>query len=193
MNTKSEIENRNFFNNLSSTWDEHNTCKIDIVFEVINLKENDVVLDVGCGTGILDKRINYITRSKVVGLDISDKMLEVAKKKNDIDDIIYINQSFYDYNEGGFDKIIIYNAYPHFVLLEEFKEALYRNLKKEGLFLICHSLSRERLNEHHKYLSKDISRDLFDVNKESSFYADLFDIIKAYEDDDCFYILGMKR
>jgi len=193
MNTRSEIENREFFNNISSSWDEHNKENYDIVFNVIELKENDKVLDVGCGTGILDKTIYSYTKNKVVGIDISDKMLEVAKKKNDIDDIIYINQSFYDYNEGGFDKIIIYNAYPHFVLLEEFKEALYRNLKKEGLFLICHSLSRERLNEHHKNLSKNISRDLDNVDKEANYFVDLFDIIKAYEDDDCFYILGMKR
>ena len=193
MNTRSEIENKNFFNNLSSTWDEHNKENYDIVFNVIELKENDKVLDVGCGTGILDKTIYSYTKNKVVGIDISDKMLEIARTKNDIDDISYINQSFYDYNEGDFNKIIIYNAYPHFVLLEEFKKALYRNLKTKGYFLICHSLSRKRLNEHHKYLSKNISRDLDNVDKEANYFVDLFDIIKAYEDDDCFYILGMKR
>ena len=192
-NKITEIKNREFFNELSKTWDSTNTASTSVLFDNLLIHEGDKVLDVACGTGVLSKGIYERSKCHVVGIDISDEMLKKAKINNEGVDVEYINESFYDYSSDGYDIIIIYNALPHFIDLETFKAAVYRNLKNDGKFIICHSLSREELNKHHSPLTKDISRDLVEVEKEAEFFNDLFIIDKAQEDDKSFIILGHKK
>ena len=188
-----EIKNKEFFNELSKTWDSTNTASTSVLFDNLLINEGERVLDVACGTGVLTKGIYSRCKCKVVGIDISDEMLKRATKNNEGVDVEYINESFYDYTSDGYDIIIIYNAFPHFIDLDAFKKAVYRNLKNGGKFIICHSLSREQLNKHHSSLTKDISRDLIEVEKEANFFKDLFTIDIAKEDDQSFVILGHKK
>ena len=188
-----ETKNREFFNELSKTWDSTNTASTSVLFNNMVISRGDKVLDVACGTGVLTKGIYSRCECKVTGIDISDEMLKRAVINNAGVDVEYINESFYDYTSDGYDIIIIYNAFPHFIDLEAFKAAVYRNLKNDGKFIICHSLSREALNKHHSPLTKDISRDLVEVSKEAEFFKDLFIIDKAQEDNKSFVILGHKK
>lgn len=192
-NKITEIKNREFFNELSKTWDSTNTASTSVLFDNLLIHKGDKVLDVACGTGVLTKGIYERCQCRVVGIDISDEMLKKAEINNEGVDVEYINESFYDYSSDGYDIIIIYNAFPHFIDLDAFKMAVYRNLKNDGKFIICHSLSREELNKHHSPLTKDISRDLVEVEKEADFFRDLFIIDTAKEDDYSFVILGHKK
>ena len=192
-NKITEIKNREFFNELSKTWDSTNTASTSVLFDNLLIHKGDKVLDVACGTGVLTKGIYERCQCRVVGIDISDEMLKKAKINNEGMDVDYICESFYGYTSDGYDIVIIYNAFPHFIDLEAFKASVYRNLKNGGKFIICHSLSRDELNEHHSPLTKDISRDLTDVEKEADFFRDLFIIDTAKEDDYSFVILGHKK
>ena len=49
------------------------------------------------------------------------------------------------------------------------------------------------LDLFHKGEVKAISRSLYDVKKESSFYLDLFDVVKAKEDDSSYLIVLKKK
>lgn len=59
---------------------EEQTAKIEAVMESINMEKQGLVLDVGCGTGLL---FNYVANKAkaIVGLDISRKILLQAKKR----------------------------------------------------------------------------------------------------------------
>lgn len=59
---------------------EEQTAKIEAAFKSVNVEKHGVVLDAGCGTGLL---FNYITNKAkaLVGLDISRKILLQAKKR----------------------------------------------------------------------------------------------------------------
>jgi len=59
---------------------EEQTAKIEAVMESINMEKEGLVLDVGCGTGLL---FNYIANKTkmIVGLDISRGTLFQAKKR----------------------------------------------------------------------------------------------------------------
>ena len=52
----------------------------DKLFDLLQIKETDAVLDVGCGTGNLTKIIAEKTRGRVVGIDASEQMIEEAKR-----------------------------------------------------------------------------------------------------------------
>ena len=75
------------------------------------------VLDLGCGTGIMADVYLTLGVSQVVALDIAPRMIEIAQKK-------YENEPRIDFrcrdavefeDEEGFDAVVIYNAYPHFL------------------------------------------------------------------------------
>ncbi len=46
----------------------------------VGLKQADLVLDVGCGSGIVTRDIAILTKGKVIGIDSSKDMIKVAKK-----------------------------------------------------------------------------------------------------------------
>ena len=121
-----EIKNKEFFNELSKTWDSTNTASTSVLFDNLLINEGERVLDVACGTGVLTKGIYSRCKCKVTGIDISDEMLKRAIKNNEGVDVEYINESFYDYESDGYDVIIIYNAFPHFI-------DLYLSLSRHSL------------------------------------------------------------
>ena len=76
------------------------------------LKTNDIVLDYGCGTGLICNEIASSVKA-IHGLDISSKMLESASKKANergISNISYIHSSIFDerYQNEAFDVILAF-------------------------------------------------------------------------------------
>jgi ubiquinone/menaquinone biosynthesis C-methylase UbiE len=64
---------------------EEQTAKIEVALEImgsLKLERNSLVLDMGCGTGLL---FNYVAdkAGMVVGLDISRKILAEAKRRSE--------------------------------------------------------------------------------------------------------------
>jgi ubiquinone/menaquinone biosynthesis C-methylase UbiE len=55
-------------------------AKIEDALSITELKPNEIILDLGCGTGFLFQHINK-TIKLLVGLDISSKALREAKKR----------------------------------------------------------------------------------------------------------------
>ena len=191
------MDTREFFNKLAPTWSNFTTeeqiKKVKTLLDKLDIKEGTRVLDLACGTGVISNTLYDYSKRNVLAIDISDKMIEEAKRLNENSHIKFINQDFYTFNTIPFDYIVIYNAYPHFLELDKFKKKLYDLLDENGEFMICHSLSREALKSHHSGEVSTISRDLKEVKEEASFYNDLFDIEYAYEDDESYMIIGRKK
>ncbi len=76
------------------------------------LKISDIVLDYGCGTGLISNEI--ADNVKVIhAIDISSKMIEIAKGKADehkIKNIDYAHSTIFDerYKKGSFDVILVF-------------------------------------------------------------------------------------
>lgn len=191
------MDTREFFNNLASNWSKYSTDeqiqKAKTLLDKLNIKEGSRVLDLACGTGVISNTLYNYSKRNVIAIDLSDKMIEEAKRLNENSHIKFLNEDFYTYNTIPFDYIVVYNAYPHFLELDRFKQKLFELLEENGKFMICHSLSREALKAHHSGEVSTISRDLKEVKEEASFYNDLFDIEYAYEDDNSYIIIGRKK
>ena len=133
------------FNDISRTYDFLNhflSCGIDIIWrkkfiKSLNFAAGDRVLDVATGTGDIAFEIRKKYRTKIVGLDLSVNMLEIAKqksKKYKIDDISFIEGDAENlpFDDNTFDKLVISyglrNLGNHSKGLSEF----YRVLKPNG-------------------------------------------------------------
>jgi ubiquinone/menaquinone biosynthesis C-methylase UbiE len=62
-------------------YSEEQTAKIHAALESVSMKEHSIILDAGCGTGLL---FNYVAEKAetIVGLDISRKILLQAKERS---------------------------------------------------------------------------------------------------------------
>jgi len=103
------------------------------------LKPGDTVLDFGCGTGLICNEIAGIVKL-IHAIDISSKMIEIAKSKTDnrkIQNIDYTHSTIYDerHKSGSFDVIL---AFYILHLLEDNQKAIQRinDLLKPGGFII---------------------------------------------------------
>ena len=184
-----------FFDDKSASWDKREIKSNEYFKEFVNslmLEEGMRVIDLGCGTGIITSLINDITNSFVLGMDLSNSMIEIANKKNNNPKIRFVHEDFYKSNYKDYDAIVCHNAYPHFLDKALFKNKALCTLKKGGLLIICHSISKDEVNTRHKNLDENISSPLNEVMDEAKIYLDSFKLIKASDTKDE-YILILKK
>ena len=73
-----------FFDRMAPEWDANmikSDEKINFILDAAGVKENSVVLDVACGTGVLIG--DYLRRgvASVTAVDISPEMIRIAREK----------------------------------------------------------------------------------------------------------------
>jgi ubiquinone/menaquinone biosynthesis C-methylase UbiE len=120
-----------------------NSAIYSLIFDMINFKNNDTVLEIGFGNGKFFSRYFEINpKLKVFGIDYSDTMCDEAT---------WINQRYIDKNQlhlicenalktsfenNYFDKIITLNTIYFWSPLEKQLEEIIRVLKKGGELII---------------------------------------------------------
>lgn len=127
--------------------------------------ENNIILDLACGTGTLTKALadkGY----EMIGADTSFDMLQVAKEKNP--DILFLNQSMEDFELYGTVGTIVCSLDSINYLLDD--ESL------NNTFRLCNN-----------YLEPD-GLLIFDINTEYKFKNILADNIYTYDNEDIFYV-----
>ena len=111
--------------------------EIPALFSLMPDLADKKVLDLGCGYGEHCKAFIESGASKVVGIDISSKMLEVANKENSDPAITYINMPMEDIDElnAEFD-VVVSSLAIHYV--EDYRGLLrkIRNKLHTGGFFI---------------------------------------------------------
>ncbi len=109
------------------------------------------VLDLGCGYGWHSKYAAEQGASSVLAFDISERMIEEAKKRNSAENVTYkvCAVEEYEYPENTFD-FIISNLVLHYIAdLDTVFEKVFRTLKTDGIFLfnIEHPVFTAGINE----------------------------------------------
>ncbi|MCX7973660.1 MAG: methyltransferase domain-containing protein [Candidatus Aminicenantes bacterium] len=158
---------REFFNALALRWEnefdqgEGKSVWAEII-DLFDLKPGQVVLDAGCGSGCL---IPYILErigeeGKLIAVDISEKMLALARKKWSGPHVFFIQA---DVSQLGLirliDRLICFRLFPH---LPDKRKALLsfcQYLKREGQLFIVHPASRKQVNDFHANLPTPLCRD----------------------------------
>ncbi|MDA9026053.1 bifunctional demethylmenaquinone methyltransferase/2-methoxy-6-polyprenyl-1,4-benzoquinol methylase UbiE [Flavobacteriaceae bacterium] len=138
------------FDTISNEYDDLNrviSFGIDIkwrkkVVQIISKKKPSNVLDIATGTGDLAINLTQTDASQIIGLDISEGMLDVGRKKivkkqldNTIEMVVGDSENL-PFDDNSFDAITVAFGVRNFEHLEIGLAEILRVLKPKGLFVV---------------------------------------------------------
>jgi ubiquinone/menaquinone biosynthesis C-methylase UbiE len=126
----------------SRTVKSYTRCTQVLVINMMQIENGMNILDLACGTGLgsIDIALKLKGTGKVIGLDLSEKMIEQAKRK--ITEFKYDNVEFKEGSGSSleykdfFDFVVCTNAFHHFGNKEEIFSRVRQSLKSNGTFII---------------------------------------------------------
>jgi 2-polyprenyl-3-methyl-5-hydroxy-6-metoxy-1,4-benzoquinol methylase len=96
-----------------------------------------IILDIGCGTGLLDKEIKAINKeSYIIGIDISEEAIEIAKKYLDESYLLNLDNDKLPIFKNKFDLIILGDILEHLKRPDVFLSNVYEYLNNDGKVLL---------------------------------------------------------
>jgi len=105
-----------------------------------------IVLDLGCGTGLVGAHIRPIAKT-LSGVDLSSRMLEQAERRAIYDDLACAEiTEFLSANEQQYDLIVAGDVFIYIGDLSKLFQLVARALAKGGLF--CFSIEAEEKAEY---------------------------------------------
>lgn len=164
--------NKNSYNRIIDDWIKARNNSIvnkPIIDFADRINTNGNILDIGCGTGLpIDKYFSERNFS-IIGIDASDKMLEIAKS-NEIKNTQFFLSDFFNFDSNErFDGIIAWDSLFHFPKQrqKDIYSKVYSLLNPGGFFLFTHGKEEnEHIDEmfgeqfYYSCLSKDFVLDL---------------------------------
>jgi ubiquinone/menaquinone biosynthesis C-methylase UbiE len=157
-----------YFDQLAPTWDKELTrervkCLGNIVKE-LGIKPGYYVLDIGSGTGVLLPFLiaELGDEGKIVALDFSAEMLVQAQAKN-LPPIVGFTQAdvlAIPLADNSVDLAICNSVFPHFNDKVKALKEIARVLRINGRLVICHTMSREMINQLHQSLGGIVANNL---------------------------------
>ncbi|MCB4808679.1 bifunctional demethylmenaquinone methyltransferase/2-methoxy-6-polyprenyl-1,4-benzoquinol methylase UbiE [Tamlana sp. 62-3] len=112
------------------------------VVQMVGASNPDTILDIATGTGDLAINLAQTTASQIVGLDISNGMLEVGKEKikkrglNSKIEMVLGDSENLPFSDNSFDAITVAFGVRNFETLENGLKEIFRVLKPGGTFVI---------------------------------------------------------
>ncbi len=138
-------DNDDFFENFkkirSKEINFNNCIEAPILLSMLPDLHGKTVLDIGCGMGQHAKEYSDMGAKTVLGIDISEKMLEYAKKYNSSDNIEYRKMAFEDIRElcEKFDLITSSLAFDYAEEFDELMRNIYAIMNDGALFVFSMS------------------------------------------------------
>lgn len=144
------------------------------------------VLDLGCGAGYESRRLHNLGAS-VVGIDISEKSLSIAKERNP--EIKFYKHSLLDdYSHiGKFDAIACIGVLLH--IEEQDLKLAFENMSKalnDNGYLMINVNDRTEKTLYANYNNQRYARNFLQYTKEDlmKYAGDFFKIVKEYPADE---------
>lgn len=158
-----------FFDRIAEQWDSWEDLsslrqKLASGLDEFAVRSNEIVVDIGCGTGNLTQVLldRLSSEGRVIAVDISPRMIALAQQKvSDLRAAWYLaNAESLPIPDASCDRIICYSVWPHFDRREKIVEEFRRVLRSGGFLHIWHLLSREKINEIHASAGEIVRHDI---------------------------------
>lgn len=195
MDKKDVIE---FFDRCAPSWDAEmvkNDAIIGKILDNAEVGEGMDILDVACGTGVMIPY--YLSRnvSSVTGIDISPEMAKIAAEKFENEPNVTVicgdvEETAFD---RKFDRIVVYNAFPHFPNPKHLIKTLSALLKEDGRLTVAHGASREAIDAHHCGSASKVSNGLMRAEELVKLFAPHFDVEIMISNKRMYQVSGVKR
>ncbi|MFQ6021048.1 MAG: class I SAM-dependent methyltransferase [Candidatus Aenigmatarchaeota archaeon] len=109
---------------------------LPILYEFLELKDGMKILDIGCGTGFFTRMMASKIKGEIIGIDIDDEVLEVARKltKKQSLDVKYLKQNIYDlkFEDNYFDLVTSHMTLCNLREIEKALKEMKRVTKIKG-------------------------------------------------------------
>ena len=187
-----------FFDRAAPSWDAEmikNDSVIEKILDNAEIGEGQDVLDVACGTGVLFPY--YLQRgvASVTGIDISPEMAKIAEGKcagaanvqvicGDVEAVPFHKK---------FDRIVVYNAFPHFPSPKRLIKILSGLLREDGRLTIAHGQSREAIDGHHQGSASKVSNGLMAADSLKKLFDAHFQVEVMISNRHMYQVSGVRR
>lgn len=203
-NDKSKREQvETMFDNIAPKYDFLNrflSLGIDIIWRKKAIKKLKVdspklILDIATGTGDFALEALSLKPDKIIGVDISEGMLAVGRKKiaaknlsNKIE-LVKGDSEKLNFNDNTFDAVIVAFGVRNFENLEKGIADIYRVLKPNGKLVVLEFSNPKKFpvkQFYTFYSSKILPRIGNSISKDKSAYTYLPESVMAFPDGDNF-------
>ncbi|MDR1695500.1 MAG: class I SAM-dependent methyltransferase [Endomicrobium sp.] len=185
-------EKKDFFDGRCEHWKKPEPQKYALIKEkimpLLELKKGEKVLDACGGTGILIPALKDYGVS-ITEFDYSPKMTDKARELHENDaEFVTGNIENMPFEDKVFDKIICHNCLPHIEDKRKAFNGCARVLKKGGILLVSHDLSRKETDDLHKKCHKSVCEDMMPSNKEITMLAAAagFETVEIFDEEKYF-------
>ena len=138
-----KIESREKFHKQAEKYDSGNKGKHarslyeSVINKLDELSFNNL-LDVGCGTGNLLSLINTRYDAQIAGVDLTPKMLNIARiKLGDDADLKVADSEDLPFEDNKFDMVICTDSFHHYPHPENVLKEIRRVLETDGMIIIA--------------------------------------------------------
>ena len=187
-----------FFDRCAPTWDAEmikSDAIIDRILDNAEVVSDMDILDVACGTGVM---FDYYFRrgvASVTGIDIAPEMAKIAREKYAHEDRVQVicgDVEEYVFDRK-FDRIVVYNAFPHFPHPKRLIKLLAGLLKEDGRLTVAHGMSREAIDNHHSGAASKVSNGLMSAENLKRIFDAHFEVEVTISNRHMYQVSGVKR
>ena len=183
-----------FFDRLAPQWDADMIRSDRIISTILDnagITPGVSVLDVACGTGVLFP--DYLSRSvaSVTAIDISPEMVKIAQAKypRTLVEVICGDVENTDFGKK-FDRIMVYNAFPHFPDPEALIRTLSGLLNPGGTLTVAHGMSRAAIDHHHEGPASKVSVGLMHEDDLAAIFSRYLKVTVKISNDHMYQVTG---
>jgi len=132
-------DSRNFWNKQARKFSVKESIEMKVCIDKFkkHIRPHMYVLDFGCGTGVSTRAVAKMS-NRVIGIDYSEKMIEIARKATiEESKINYLATTIYDkkLNDSEYDVVLALNVLHLVEDTELTIRRIHQLLKPDGLFI----------------------------------------------------------
>ena len=183
-----------FFDRLAPQWDADMIKDDAIIAAILDGAEaasGDHILDVACGTGVMIPYYLQRNAASVTAIDISPEMARIAAAKfpqaavlcGDVEETAFDRQ---------FDRIVVYNAFPHFPDPDRLIRVLASHLATGGTLTVAHGMSRAQIDHRHEGPASKVSVGLMHEDSLAEIFSRHLTVTVKISNDRMYQVTGKK-